>query len=391
MRVLFVDDDPALRQSVEKFFALKKIQLEEAGSCEEAEKRFRAATPDVCVVDYALPDGTAIDLIKRFKGIDADIPIIVLTGNASIDLAVRAIKEGAEQFLTKPVELPALALLVERASSNVRHRSAHHAHTALAHRSELDPFCGTSAAINEMRQTATKYAKAEASILLLGETGAGKSVLARWLHEHGPRAEGPFVELNCAGLSREFLESELFGHERGAFTGAIAAKQGLFEIANRGTLFLDEIGELELELQPKLLTALEEKRYRRMGDVKDRSSDVRLIAATHRDIPALVKERAFREDLYFRINTLVLTVTPLRLRSEDVVPLAEALLATLAIAQGRMGLELGEDAKHKLNAHAWPGNVRELRNTLERACVLSEGEQIGAADIRLESDTSANV
>jgi transcriptional regulator with PAS, ATPase and Fis domain len=224
----------------------------------------------------------------------------------------------------------------------------------------------------------------ESPILIQGETGTGKGVLAKWLHDHSPRLEEAFVDLNCAGLSREFLETELFGHEKGAFTGAVTSKTGLLEVAHGGTVFLDEVGDLDLQIQPKLLTVLEEKRFRRLGDIRDRRVDIRLIAATHQDLGRLVQGKTFRSDLHFRINTLPLFVPPLRERAEDILILARLLLQTLAAKLGRGTCTLAADAEQALRAHPWPGNIRELRNVLERAVLLSDQQVHGRKELRFD-------
>jgi len=224
--------------------------------------------------------------------------------------------------------------------------------------------------------------RSDSPVLINGPTGSGKGVLAAWLHENGPRADEAFVDLNCAGLSPQFLESELFGHERGAFTGAVAAKQGLFEVAHKGTLFLDEIGDIDPTVQPKLLKVVEERRFRRLGEVRDRMVDVRLIAATHQDLAAQVREKKLRSDLYFRINTLPLAVPALSERQDDVPLLARQLLSRIGADQGRPGLKLSNAAELALQNHSWPGNVRELRNVLERAALYCRGDQLEREHLR---------
>jgi DNA-binding NtrC family response regulator len=248
-------------------------------------------------------------------------------------------------------------------------------------RSVPDPFVGGSKAIRDLREQAVKLAESDGPVLVLGETGSGKGILTRWLHAHGPRAREPFVDLNCAGLSRELLENELFGHERGAFTGAQAAKPGLLDVAHKGTLFLDEIGDVDLQVQPRLLKVLEEKRFRRLGDVKDRIVDVRLVAATHHDLDAAVRENRFRKDLFYRISVLPLRIPSLRERLEDVPALARALLAP--------GVQLSSQAERALKAYPWPGNIRELRNVLERAQVLSPKKTVEAGDLHLQEQEPA--
>jgi transcriptional regulator with PAS, ATPase and Fis domain len=253
-----------------------------------------------------------------------------------------------------------------------------------------DPFIGASPAIQSLAEHAHKVLSSESPILLLGETGTGKGVLAKWIHQNGPRADEPFVDLNCAGLSKEFLETELFGHEKGAFTGAVASKPGLLEVAHRGVVFLDEIGDMDPSVQPKLLKSLEEKRIRRMGDVNDRRVDIHLIAATHLDLALAVREKTFRSDLYFRINTIPLTIPPLRERREDIPLLARDLLKRLSTDVGRGPFELSEDAKNALRQHAWPGNIRELRNILERAILLSDQSMLLPRHLRFDSHSLAD-
>jgi DNA-binding NtrC family response regulator len=374
--ILLVDDDPSARFAVREYLGLQGFEVHEADSAAGAAEQFRTARPDLAILDYRLPDGNALELLPRLKAIEADVPIIILTGHGTIDLAVQAIKEGADQFLTKPVQLAALLVLVERALDNRRVRKRQEAGAGGGRREAVDPFQGTSAVIRSLEEQARKVLDSEAPILIQGETGSGKGVLARWFHENGPRREEAFVDLNCAGLSKDLLESELFGHERGAFTGAVSAKKGLLEVADRGTVFLDEIGDVAGDLQPKLLKVLEEKKFRRLGDVRDRVVDIRLVAATHQDLALSVAEGRFRSDLYFRINALPLVVPALRERPEDIPGLAERLVNSVTRDLGRGPVALAPDALAALRAYHWPGNVRELRNVLERAILLSSGEDV---------------
>jgi DNA-binding NtrC family response regulator len=381
-RILIVEDEPVVRFGIRDFLESRGFDVEEAASLETARTVFQHTRPDAVVLDYLLPDGNALDLLKELHETDPNVPVIVLTGHGSIDLAVRAIKEGAEHFLTKPVELPALSVVLDRALENRSNRRRLAARQSSRARDEIDPFVGASAAVRELAREAAVALRSEGPILILGETGSGKGVLARWLHEQGPRRDEPFVDLNCAGLTREFLESELFGHARGAFTGAINEKKGLFEVAHRGTLFLDEMGDLDPAVQPKVLKVLEEKRFRRMGEVADRQVDVFLIAASNLDLAHLVREGRFRSDLYFRVSTIPLAVPPLRDRREDIPLLAQRLLQQLARDLGRPGRRLTPDALEALRRYSWPGNVRELRNVLERAVLRAEGDEIRDSDFR---------
>ena len=386
-KVLVVDDESAVRFGIRDFLEQHGYEIEEAESCEDAQHIFRTSRPDIVIADYMMPDGTALDLLPRLKEIDSSIPLLVLTAHGSIDLAVRAIKEGAEQFLTKPLELPTLLIILQRLLQKQRNHHKQLASKSRQVRQATDPFIGTSAAIRALREQAHRILSTESPVLILGETGSGKGVLARWLHDNSPRAEEAFVDLNCAGLSRELLETELFGHEKGAFTSATATKQGLFEVAHRGTIFLDEVGDVDLQIQPKLLKVLEEKRFRRVGDVRDRQVDVRLIAATHQDMGQLVREKRFRDDLYFRISTIPLSFPALRDRIEDIPTMAQYLLDKVSADLGRGELRLDENCIQALKAYSWPGNIRELRNVIERAVLLSDQKTITINDLHFDGHT----
>jgi DNA-binding NtrC family response regulator len=384
-RVLLVDDEPGPRFGIRRFLKSHGFDVEEADDCASARVKFRAFRPDVTVLDFRLPDGTALDLIPEFRAVD-DSALIVLTAFASIDTAVEAVKLGAENFFTKPVELDALLVVIRRTIDNQRNRQQVKAQSS-AGRRRIDPFLGRSEAVADLRQKVEAVLRTDSPVLLHGETGTGKTVLARWIHDRGRRAGEAFVDLNCAGISRELLETELFGHEKGAFTGATATKQGLLEVAHRGTVFLDEIGDMDAQVQASLLKVLEEKRFRRLGDVKDRTTDVRLIAATHRDFRALVEESRFRQDLYYRISTLELFVPPLRERREDIPLLAEEILDGLARDLGQPRMRITPEAERVLCRYDWPGNIRELRNVLERALLRSPGEALHASSVIMPSES----
>jgi DNA-binding NtrC family response regulator len=387
-RVLLVDDEDAIRFAIRDFLETGGFSVTEAATAADGMAAFQDDPPDLVLLDYKLPDGTALDMLPRLRTLNPSIPVVVLTAHASIDLAVRAIKEGAEQFLTKPVELPALQAVLERVLENQRNRLRQLARRSSEARRAVNPFVGESGPMRELESLARRVVASDSPVLITGETGTGKGVVARWLHVFGPRADDAFVELNCAGLSAELLDSELFGHERGAFTSAVKAKEGLLEVANGGTLFLDEIGDMDVQVQAKLLKVLEEQRFRRLGEVRDRTVDVRLIAATHHDLPVAVKQGTFRRDLYYRINTIQLTVPPLRERGEDILRLANDLLERLASDLGRSGVSLGDGAIKAMLAYPWPGNVRELRNALERALLLCDGAKLEARDLRFEAPGS---
>ena len=381
-RILVVDDSDTIRSSMAAFLRADGFDVVEGANIAAALEACLSGQLDAAVVDYVLPDGTALDLLPKLRESGVPVPVVVLTGHGSIDLAVRTIKEGAEHFLTKPVELPALAVMLRRVIEGRRALRRELASKTAQGRKPPDPFLGTSSAIRKLEEEARVVLGSDSPILIHGETGSGKGVLAGWLHANGPRADEAFVDLNCAGLSTQFLETELFGHERGAFTGAVAAKVGLFEVAHRGTLFLDEIGDVDPAVQPKLLKVVEERRFRRMGDVRDRIVDVRLVAASHQDLSRLVRERKFRSDLFFRISTLPLEVPPLRSRPEDVPVIARRLLERIGSDLGKPGIELSPEAEASLKSYAWPGNVRELRNVLERAALLCKSGVLGRNDLR---------
>src|SRR5262245_7806763 len=341
---------------------------------------------DLVLLDYALPDGTALDLLRHLKIQGIELPVIVLTGHGSIELAVTAIKEGAEQFLTKPTELASLAVVVDRTIEHQQNSRRVKA-TQLRRNGAEDLFSGRSSAIRALERDARAAAECDVPVLIEGETGSGKGMLSRWIHAASLRASESFVDLNCAGLPRDLLESELFGHEKGAFTGAVTAKPGLLEAAHRGTMFLDEIGDTDMAIQPKLLKVVEEKRFRRLGEVGERRVDVRFIAATNCTLSQLVDEGRFREDLYYRINTLVLRLPPLRHRKADIPGLAVSLTEQLSREIGKTPVPIDPDAIDALSGHSWPGNIRELRNVLECALLVGTEPLIRKADLRLNTTT----
>jgi DNA-binding NtrC family response regulator len=388
-RILIVDDEESIRFGVHAYLESQGYRVFEADSCQTAREMFQASTPDAAIIDYRLHDGTALELLRAFKQIDPGVPLIVLTAHGTIELAVEAVKEGAEQFLTKPIELPALHAILKRLFANQRLQRKQRAVATRESRKRVDPFAGESAAIRELADQAARICGTSSPVLILGETGSGKSQLAKWLHGNGPRADEPFVDLNCAGLPHDLLEAELFGHEKGAFTGAVTTKSGLLEVADGGTVFLDEIGDMDLRVQAKLLKVLEEKQFRRLGAVREREIDVSLIAATHKDLAEEVRKGTFRSDLYFRISTIPLLVPSLRERIEDIPLLASTLLALLPPSRGRQ-LELSAEATRALCDYPWPGNIRELRNVLERAALLCKHDRITPRDLHFNLALSEN-
>jgi DNA-binding NtrC family response regulator len=383
-RILIGEDDKSLRFALSEFLQAQDYQVTEATSCDTIRQSFRTSIPDAAILDYSLPDGTALDLLPFLKQSYSSVPLILLTGNGTIELAVQAMKEGAEQFLTKPVQMAAIAVVLERALKNQRNHQKQLAGKVKEKRESVDPFVGVSTAIREVAEEAERVCGSHCPVLIAGETGSGKGILARWLHDHSPRAEEPFVDLNCAGFGKELLESELFGHEAGAFTGALQRKLGLLEVAQKGTVFLDEIGDMDLQIQPKLLKILEEKQFRRLGDVQERQLDIRLIAASHADLAQLIRDKKFRSDLYFRVSTVVLRMPALRERAEDIPLLAQHFFQRMAVDLGRIHLSLSERTLDMLTTYSWPGNIRELKNAMERAVLLATGDTIQPRDLRLE-------
>jgi DNA-binding NtrC family response regulator len=382
-RVLLIDDERDLLCAVQELLEAHGMEVLAGGNCADAERLWKTSRPDLAILDYLLPDGNAIALIQKFKDADPTVPIIVLTGHGTIERAVEAVKAGAENLLPKPVNPSVLLDVIERSFENSRNRQNRIVEESKKKRTALDPFLGVSSAIEQLREVAEKVAKADSPILIQGETGSGKGVLAHWIHSHSTRSQSPYVDLNCAGLPRDLLETELFGHDKGAFTGAVQAKIGLFDAAHKGTLFLDEIGDIDLAVQPKMLKVLEEKRFRRLGDVKDRIVDVRLVAATHRDLAAMVRKGTFRDDLYFRVSTLPVALPPLRQRQEDIPLLARNLLNQLSADMGKR-VEITEPAIQKLREYSWPGNIRELRNVLERAVLLGNSSVLDESSVRFD-------
>ena len=383
--VLIVEDEDIIRTAIARHLQSAGYAVVQATTGREAREAMRASSPDAIILDYRLPDCQSLEIIPELKYIDAECAIIMLTAHGSIDLAVEAIKAGAEQFITKPVELAALRLLVDRVTGNRRTRKRDAAARAKQGSPEKTAFVGKTPAVRQVYDEARRVAASDSPVLLQGETGTGKGVLARWLHDSSPRADEPFVDLNCAGLTRELLESELFGYERGAFTGAVVAKQGLLEVGQHGTVFLDEVGDMDLVVQAKLLKVVEEKTFRRLGDVRDRKLDVRLICATHRDLGAQSREGLFRSDLYFRISTFRLDLPPLRERVDDIEALAAHFIDVLSRDIGRQKPTLSPASVAALRRHAWPGNIRELRNVVERALLLGDDMVIEPDNLRFES------
>jgi DNA-binding NtrC family response regulator len=381
--ILIVDDEVAIRKSLVHFFVRKDFSVAEAGMPEEALRLVQEALPDLVLLDLKLPGMDGLTLLDEFKRLDPSLAVIMMTGHGDIHTAVEAMKRGAENFLPKPVDLNQLFVTVEKGLEKVSllRRAQFYQQKA----TEGSRILGVSDAMKRIEDTLRLIARnPDTTVLLMGESGTGKGFAAEWIHQHSPRAEQPFVEVNAAGLSATFLESELFGHEKGAFTDARQMKRGLLEVADGGTCFLDEIGDLDPSLQPKLLKVLEAKTFRRLGGTEVIKVDVRIIVATNKDLAKQMQDGKFRQDLYYRLKVMPVTIPPLRQRPEDIVALATQCLRDFSKKLGREAQEFTPDAMQMLRGYDWPGNVRELRNVIERAVILSEGDHIAPASLPQE-------
>jgi DNA-binding NtrC family response regulator len=394
--ILLIDDDPDVIRSLGRYFERSGWEVYLAMTGEEGVRLYESARPDLVLLDLFLPGISGMDVLEVL--VPRDATVIMLTGHGDIEGAVEAMKLGAENFLAKPVELPHLAAAADKALEKVELRRANRSLAARLAEGRNTSTLGSSPRMREMaRQVELLAASDSTTVLLLGESGTGKGWVAQMLHAHSQRARGPLVEVNCAGLSATFLDSELFGHEKGAFTDAKTMKRGLFEVAHGGTLFLDEVGDLAPDLQPKLLKVLERKTFRRLGGTREIEADVRLVAATNKDLEEEVRAGRFREDLFYRLNVLPLMLPPLRERSrDDVLELVQRLLGDLGRLHRSGAPRLTDRALDLLLGYGWPGNVRELRNVLERALVLSRGEpailpEHLPPDVRSPSGTGAPV
>ena len=349
----------------------------EARDQPEAVRLLQHAQPAVVLSDLRLPEGDGFGVLRAAKEVDADIPVIVMTAYGSIEDAVRAMKEGAMDFLAKPVDPDHLLLLVQRALEQRRIVTENLLmKEELAVRRGAPLLVGEDASLRKVFTSLQRAAATDATVLLEGESGTGKELFARSLHALSPRADSPFVAINCAAIPENLLETELFGYEKGAFTGAVQRKPGKFEMAHRGTLFLDEIGDLPIGLQAKILRALEERRFERVGGTASVQVDVRLVAATNKGLRAAVAARRFREDLYFRLSVFPITVPPLRERPGDIPLLARYFVDRFCRDLKKRSLVISEGALEQLQTYRWPGNVRELQNCIERAVILADGDTI---------------
>ena len=381
-RVLLVDDDAGMVAMLETRLTSRRFSVTSRTSPTEAIAVFEREDFDAVVSDVNMKGMTGLQLCERLLALRPDVPIILVTAFGSMDAAINAIHVGAYDFIPKPFEIDQLTLAIERAVAQAKLKGeVRRLQRAVADTTHFDALLGTSAKMNELYALLTKVASSDAPALITGESGTGKELVAKALHAKGPHAKGPFVAINCAAMPEALLESELFGHAKGAFTDAKVAKVGLFQQANGGTLFLDEVGELPLGLQPKLLRALQERTVRPVGGSAEIPFDARLVAATNRDLEAMVDEQRFREDLFFRINVLQIALPPLRARGGDVLMLAQKFLEKIAARANKDVVGFAPDAAEKLLAYAWPGNVRELQNCVERAVALASFDKITVADL----------
>jgi two-component system response regulator PilR (NtrC family) len=373
--ILIVDDEPDIRQLLDITLNRMGLNTISAANLEEARKALADQSPDLCLTDMKLPDGNGIGLVEHIQIHHPELPVAMITAHGSVETAITALKAGAFDFISKPIELERLRSLVSTALKLSPHKEDED--------SEETSLIGETSTIAELREQVNRFARSQAPVYISGESGSGKEVVARLIHSRGPRSSGPFVPVNCGAIPPELMESELFGHVRGSFTGATDDNMGLFQSAQGGTLFLDEVADLPLNMQVKLLRAIQEKAVRPVGASDEIATDVRVLSATHKDLAREVAEGRFRNDLYYRINVIGLHVPALRERASDIPLLAEFLLQRISGASGQTPHVLEDDAIEALKIYPFPGNVRELENVLERACTMSRDQGICADDLNL--------
>ncbi len=372
MKALIVDDEKSIREILKIILSEFDFEIDEAGSFEEGKKKIEENYYDLATFDLKLPDGTGIDLLKLLKEKNPKAEAIMMTAFASSDTAVEAIKIGAYDYITKPFDVNELRLLLR----NVKRKLELEHKLAEEKEEKFQDLIGKSPAIKIVKETIEKIAPYDINVLITGESGTGKEVVAKTIHKLSKRKDKPFIAINCASLPADLLESELFGYKKGAFTGATSDKRGLIEEANGGTLFLDEIGEMPMSLQAKLLRFLEERKIRPLGSTKEVEVDVRIISATNRNLEEEIEKGNFREDLYYRLSTIIIKIPPLRERKEDIPLLAEHFLKEFQEKYGKKFEKISPDFLDFLMKYEFKGNIRELRNLLEKAVILSEGEEL---------------
>ncbi len=389
-RILVVDDEPAQRELVCGFLRKHGFDVVEAGGGREAVARFKQEVFDLVLTDQRMPDLSGLEVLEAVRSTSPETAVVILTAYGTIETAVSAVKAGAADYLTKPLNLDDLLHRVHRVRERQRLVAENRElREALAERHRVEGIIGDSGRMQEVLSLVRRVAPSDATVLIRGESGTGKELIARALHYASPRAAGPLVKVNCAALAESLLEAELFGHEKGAFTGAVASRKGRFELADGGSIFLDEIGDLPSHLQVKLLRVLQEREFERVGSSRPIKVDVRLLAATHRNLEALVREGRFREDLYYRINVVTIVLPPLRERREDLPPLIEHFVSAFAGKNGKTIRGLTREAREALLRYDYPGNIRELENLIERAVVLTRDDVIGVEDLPLTLETPA--
>ncbi|MDR3114155.1 MAG: sigma-54 dependent transcriptional regulator [Treponema sp.] len=381
-KLLVVDDEKNIREGLAASLEMDGYEVVTAAQGDEGWKRFQKGDLDLVITDLRMAGLSGEDLLKRITAESPGIPVIVLTGHGTVETAVAAMRNGAYDFLTKPVNLDRLSLLVKRALQNrelmLKHRRMEE---ELERHKQFETIIGTSGPMRRVFDTISRVAPAKASVLITGESGVGKELVADAIHELSPRRGKSLVKVHCAALAASLLESELFGHEKGSFTGATARKRGRFELAHEGTLFLDEIGEIDQNIQIKLLRVLQEKKFERVGGEETIETDVRIVAATNKDLKGEIEKGNFREDLYFRLNVVNILVPPLRERKDDLPLLITSFLKEFARENGKTVETIDEKARAAMYAYDWPGNVRELRNCMESAVVMAKGPVITADDL----------
>lgn len=378
IQILVVDDEPDIRELLELTLARMGLSCVSASTLAEAHAALAQGGFQLCLTDMRLPDGDGLELVRHISEHCDDLPVAVITAHGSMENAVQALKAGAFDYLSKPVALEQLRSLVKSAINLPQEEAGA--------RSATQELVGESPAIQQARSMIERVARSQAPVYVSGESGSGKELAASLIHRLGARREGPFIAVNCGAIPENLMESEFFGHRKGAFTGADSDHQGFFQAAHGGTLFLDEVADLPLAMQVKLLRAIQEKRVRKVGDTREEPVDARIICATHQNLKQLVEQGRFRQDLFYRLNVICLRMPALRECREDILPLAESILARLAAASGRAPPRFSPAAVVALANHTFPGNVRELENTLERALALLNGEVIEVADLQLVPD-----
>jgi two-component system nitrogen regulation response regulator NtrX len=386
--VMIVDDEQGIRETLSGIFEDEGYDTVTAASGEEAVPRAKETNPDLVLLDIWLTGMDGLETLKALREFNPDLPVIIISGHASIELAVKATRIGAYDILEKPLSMEKVLLTVYRA---IEKRNLERENRAL--RENLLKRCrmvGDSPKMQQLREQIKMAAMSNSRVLILGESGSGKELVARLLHENSPRASKPFVEVNCAAIPQELIESELFGHEKGSFTGAFEMKRGKFEQASGGTLFLDEIGDMSLQTQAKVLRVMETQEFQRVGGNRNIKVDVRIISATNKDLGEEVKKDSFREDLYFRLNVIPIKVPPLRERVEDIPALVAYFLGTFAAESGQQPKEITADAVGILQKYSWPGNIRELKNVLERLAIMTPSRVIGPADLFMPDAAGAD-